>query len=672
MNVQQKVSALEALLARVQRNAAAPRPARTRPAPVVAAAPAAPVARDTDLPAELAHAVFSPAPTPKPAEVAAKPAAAAPARVTPDAAPESKPKLVALAPPLASAARSMTPAYGTSAQKQPVEPRQPTPKAPAVAPGPRPATPAAKPAAASPKPEPAAARAVTEKPPAAPSVAPAATASAPPAVGRAGSRTLMGTGLTELRAALAEVTQPRKPAELSKLVADESTGEGATLVRESPLKGGDDDGEYDSESTRLMPQPTQEELIAASQRFKGAPLDDDSTGEGATLVRESPLVAGSAVSPTPPAAAAKPAVEASPRVEVRTPAARVAAKPVVTAPPEPAFATTAASEADPIAPKARPEPAVHVGKAGTAIMDVSPIAAAAAPLAAPPPMPAIEPRAASTPPPMPVVASAAAAPAPAQEPVAPAPPPPVPMPSAPPPSVPSFMQPGGGSVRPAPMPEPLPPPKKRGIASMFGVGLAAAALVAAGGWLALRNGWIADLGPLGSLVGGPPHPTATPSGSAAPSAAPSAKASASAAPKAARSAETAAAPSAAASAAPSAPNATPSATPSAAPAAGADASALPARQGYLVVTSAQAGTVYINAKPIGELGSPIAVPCGIKFIRLGTANGKAPPQFIGPGRSINVLCRKTTETTLPGPATAAPAGQAPATADAPAPVAPDL
>ncbi len=696
MNVDQKVATLEALLVRVKRNAAEARPERGLY--VVGNDEAAHGSgiedATTELPPELAHAVLpapassrtpavAAAPSPKPPPVVESPR---PPSVT-EPEPESKPRLVALAPPLATAsrapARTVTPSYGVPAQREAAKPAQ-SPKPAPVQESPMPAatrpitpqTPSV--VAKPPTPAVAAKPAASRVQPAPRTAAPVAKADAPvtrareaagpaPAHERSGAKTLMGTGLDEMRKALAQLddkgskapappTSPSaQPALLgAEKISDDTTGEGATLVRSSPFDTSVaahaalakqslvEEASTEDEQTVLIPQPTQEELIAASERAGGritrkqvreeiAKSLDDESGEGDTLVKDSPFAAAE---PEPPTLA-KPQVSPGPKV----------------------------------------------GAMGTMMMPMSPSAPAASPPAPPPPeMPMATPHGTA------IIEPALAATIASQSTPEMAGPMPGPMavPAAPPPHVappenarqvgPSGIEAQPSFLRDGPAYEaPLPIRRKKSRAPMFGVGIAAAALVAAGAWLSLRNGWIDEL--IGATNG-----KATPPASAKPSSAPSATASgaptaaepASATPEPASAAPTAtAAPTANATAAASA---TPSATPSAKPAAG-DASALPKGKGILMVTPTQPGVVYVNGKFAGNGGEPLTVDCGIKYIRLaepGAAPGKV-PTFVGHGRPLKIGCQKTTEVVLPAP----PGLDGPARSpeDAPAPggnPAPDL
>jgi hypothetical protein len=530
---------------------------------------------------------------------------------------------------------------------KPAAARPITPQAPAVAAKPAAPAVAAKPAASRVQPAPRTAAPVAK----ADMPVPRAKESSPGAAHeRSGAKTLMGTGLDEMRKALAQLDSkaPAPPTAPSaqppmlgaEKISDDTTGEGATLVRSSPFDASVaahealakqslvEEASTEDEQTVLIPQPTQEELIAASERGVGRttrrqlrdamPVEDES-GEGDTLVKESPFAAAESERPMP-------SMEPEPpTVQKPQPAQKVGAMGTMmmpTAPSAPAMAVPPAPP-PPTAPVATPH--------GTAIMEpalAATVAAQASPPAPPPPE--------MTAPPMPGPMAPPAHMSPPENayPVGPSGP-----------EAPSFLRDGPAYEAPAPA------RRKKSRAPMFGVGIAAAALVAAGAWLSLRNGWIDEL--IGSTTG-----KATPTASAKPSAAPSAHASAapsaaepaSATPEPATAApKSSAAPAASATAAASA---APSASPSAKPAAGsADASALPRTKGILMVTATQPGVVYVNGKFVGNAGEPLTVDCGIKYIRLaepGAAPGK-PPTFVGHGRPLKIGCQKTTEAVLPAP-----------------------
>jgi hypothetical protein len=93
------------------------------------------------------------------------------------------------------------------------------------------------------------------------------------------------------------------------------------------------------------------------------------------------------------------------------------------------------------------------------------------------------------------------------------------------------------------------------------------------------------------------------------------------------------------------------ATASAAPSASADviplaasAAALPPTQGLLIVDPETADAfVYVNGRFAGPTKEPLAVPCGARFVRLGTRPLK---KWFGKGQVVQVKCRDVTNATL--------------------------
>ncbi len=185
------------------------------------------------------------------------------------------------------------------------------------------------------------------------------------------------------------------------------------------------------------------------------------------------------------------------------------------------------------------------------------------------------------------------------------------------------------------------------------LGLVAAALVGAGVFVGLRNGWFEKASPDVA----PPHPTtsttapslsaaAITTASAAPtmSATPTTTASASAAPTSSASA----APATSASAAPSVTaSATPTAAPTAAPVATGDGTNLPPNRGYVIVNSTRPASVFLTGNFAGLTGARLEVECGAKFLRLAApvpagTERPATPEWTSEGRSISVACRRTT------------------------------
>lgn len=195
--------------------------------------------------------------------------------------------------------------------------------------------------------------------------------------------------------------------------------------------------------------------------------------------------------------------------------------------------------------------------------------------------------------------------------------------------------------------------------SMVTLGLVAAALIGAGVFVGLRNGWfegtrtpVVPTTPTAStpapVVSATPITTASaaPILSAAPTtsaAVPAPTTSASAAPTASASAAAtaSAAPIASASAAPTA---------SAAPAVTGDGTNLPFNRGYVIINSAKRASVFLTGNFAGTTGAKLEVECGAKFLRLAAppvgAERPATPDWTSDGRSISVACRSITTVTF--------------------------
>ena len=87
----------------------------------------------------------------------------------------------------------------------------------------------------------------------------------------------------------------------------------------------------------------------------------------------------------------------------------------------------------------------------------------------------------------------------------------------------------------------------------------------------------------------------------------------------------------------------------AAPAAGegGDPASLPADRGYLVLGGAGGARAYVNGADVGAADQRIAVACGARYVRLGTAAEKGrPPSWLTAGRSVVVACRGETRLVL--------------------------
>jgi hypothetical protein len=81
----------------------------------------------------------------------------------------------------------------------------------------------------------------------------------------------------------------------------------------------------------------------------------------------------------------------------------------------------------------------------------------------------------------------------------------------------------------------------------------------------------------------------------------------------------------------------------AAPIPSADGSALPFSRGYLWVRSTVDATVFVNGIATGKINSLLDVPCGWRFVRLGTEPG---PRWLGPGHTVDVICRGFTSVSI--------------------------
>ena len=384
VNVEQKVATLEALLVRVKRNAAEARPERALYVFANDDAAHASALEDatTELPPELAHAVLpAPAssrtpvvaepaqsPRPPPVESPKPPLAESPKPPSIEPEPESKPRLVALAPPLATASRALRRERSRRPTASPAATRSGQAFTGArvaeafagdrVAEAGRGATDHAADAVGRREAADAGgdrqARGVTGPARAAHRRAGrqgrragrSREGDGEPRSGheRSGAKTLMGTGLDEMRKALAQLdskapappTSPSaQPAMLgAEKISDDTTGEGATLVRSSPFDASVaahaamakqslvEEASTEDEQTVLIPQPTQEELIAASERGgrttrrqlrEPAALEDES-GEGDTLVKESPFAAAASEREPEPPTLAKPQTTGGPKL----------------------------------------------------------------------------------------------------------------------------------------------------------------------------------------------------------------------------------------------------------------------------------------------------------------------------------------------------------------------
>ncbi|XXT23554.1 hypothetical protein WME94_18620 [Sorangium sp. So ce429] len=101
-------------------------------------------------------------------------------------------------------------------------------------------------------------------------------------------------------------------------------------------------------------------------------------------------------------------------------------------------------------------------------------------------------------------------------------------------------------------------------------------------------------------------------------------------------------------------------TASAAPAAG-SAEDLPSNRGHLLVKSSEQASVYVNGSLAGATGETLDVPCGTRYVRLGklTTERTSTPTWLSAGQAVIVGCRKKTEVSIDA-AAASPAPERPA------------
>jgi len=75
---------------------------------------------------------------------------------------------------------------------------------------------------------------------------------------------------------------------------------------------------------------------------------------------------------------------------------------------------------------------------------------------------------------------------------------------------------------------------------------------------------------------------------------------------------------------------------------------LPPQVGYLTVRGKGEARVYVNGVDLGPLNQALKAPCGLKYVRLGTATkGAHPPSWLSPGQSVAIACRAATEIAAP-------------------------
>jgi hypothetical protein len=79
----------------------------------------------------------------------------------------------------------------------------------------------------------------------------------------------------------------------------------------------------------------------------------------------------------------------------------------------------------------------------------------------------------------------------------------------------------------------------------------------------------------------------------------------------------------------------------------ADPASLAVDRGYLVLVGAAGASAYVNGAEVGPSDQRIAVPCGARYVRLGTPREKGrPTSWLTPGRSVVVACRGETRVDL--------------------------
>ena len=78
-----------------------------------------------------------------------------------------------------------------------------------------------------------------------------------------------------------------------------------------------------------------------------------------------------------------------------------------------------------------------------------------------------------------------------------------------------------------------------------------------------------------------------------------------------------------------------------------DPASLAPDRGYLVLVGAAGASAYVNGAEVGASDQRIAVPCGARYVRLGTPREKGrPTSWLTPGRSVVVACRGETRVDL--------------------------
>lgn len=78
-----------------------------------------------------------------------------------------------------------------------------------------------------------------------------------------------------------------------------------------------------------------------------------------------------------------------------------------------------------------------------------------------------------------------------------------------------------------------------------------------------------------------------------------------------------------------------------------DPAGLAPDRGYLVLTGAAGARTYVNGADVGPSEERIVVPCGARYVRIGTPAEKGrPTSWVTAGRSVVVACRGETKVDL--------------------------
>ncbi|MRG91675.1 hypothetical protein [Polyangium spumosum] len=626
MNVEQRIAALEALLEKVQKNAAAPRPERVGLGSLIAkpgddvVGPAIPAISEAATPIvtkkpDLGEDLWDDGPTK-------------------DAPP---PKAVAIAAPLPGL-KEGTPKTPPAAAAKPIT----TAAKPAVVPGPKPITPVT--TAAKPAP-------IAAKPPAIPGPKPITpvTTAAKPAVTPAATAAKPAAAMPKLTATPIVTKPAAKPVdELKRTIPGVGDGEEVGDSRPAPLQ---DTDAITAPMNALAPEQV-EALLGTEKKPEttstGLPsaIDADADIDDAEPTKLFEPASTSKPSAALAAALAKTAEPEKKPESVRKPEPE---KPTLETKPEPEAAIELEIEA--AAPEKKPEitiePEAEKKPEPEAAIEIEAAAPEKKPESVRKPEPEKKPEpepeasielgaAELEPKPEPEKKPTAKPPLPTKKPVDEA------KPIAKPEKKPVV-------AKPVPEPEETKPEPKKGLPGWLLVA-AALLLIGAGAFVAMQKGWIPGL-PGTTLPGNPggavtPPPTPTPTETV--QAAPTPTDTAAAAPTAT---DTAAAPPGSASAAPAGsasagPEASAAPTAEAPPAK--DPATLPPTRGILTVTSNKEALVFLTGKLVGSTGEAVEVDCGPKFLRLAEPGETNPvkAKWLTPGESRMINCQKANDMTI--------------------------